>query len=298
MAAETTRTSLTEIVNSEAIAEVIMDYAADKIVIYPLVRVMNLAGRATATASFPAWEKDAGEDVTTEGTTALTNVELQTTEISAITAAQVGILREVTDFAAAVNILGEGGLAQFIVQDGTYLCMEMLEDDLASLFASASNSVGTTGSDMTVANFVEAMAKLDTAKARGEKVCILDDQQASDLRLAVAASGSTVFGNAGQTAQTILNSRSDAYVGELFGARIWLTNLTDTANTNADVVGSMFINAQSNPACTPYGVALLWDPRLKSLNLPDQIATQYATTMAYGVGEILDYAHVKIVTDA
>jgi hypothetical protein len=99
-------------------------------------------------------------------------------------------------------------------------------------------------------------------------------------------------------AQTILNSRSDAYVGELFGARIWLTNLTDTANTNADVVGSMFISAQSNPACTPYGVALLWDPRLKSLNLPDQIATPYAPTMAYGVGEILDYAHVTIVTDA
>lgn len=298
MATETTRTSLTEIVNSEAIAEVILDYAADKIVIYPMTRVMNLSGRSTATASFPAWEKDAGEDVTTEGTTTLSNVELQTTEIATITASQVGILREVTDFAAAVSILGEGGLAQFIVQDGTYLCMEMLEDDLAALFSTASTSVGSSGTDLSVANFVEAMARLDTNKARGRKVCVLDDQQAFDIRAAVAASNATVFGNATTGAQSILNARTDAYVGELFGVPIWLTNLTDTANTAADVVGSMFIDASSNPSCTPYGVAVVWEPRLRSLQLPDQVSTQMAVTMCYGVGEILDYAHVKLVTDA
>jgi len=298
MATETTKTSLTEIVNSEFIAQVLLDYAADKIVVYPMTRVQSLAGLSAGTASFPAWEKDAGEDVTTEGTTTLSNVELQTTETATITAAQVGILREVTDYAMAVNTQGESGLMSFIVRDGAYLCTEMLEDDLCALFASASTSVGQTGTDLSVANFIEAMSKLDIAKARGRKVAVLHAQQASDLRTAVAASTATVFANAATGAQNILNAASDGYVGELFGVPIWLTNLADTANTGADVVGSMFIDANSNPSCTPYGVALLWEPRMKSLVLPDQVSTQIAITAAYGVGEILDYAHVKIVTDA
>ena len=202
-----------------------------------------------------------------------------------------------TEYAYETNRLGRDGLVQFIVTDGTYLCMEMLEDDLAALFASASNSVGTSGADLSVANFVEAIAKLDTAKARGRKVCVLDDQQAVDLRLAVAASNSTIFANS-MTSQTVLNSRSDAYLGELFGVPIWLTNLTDTANGGADVVGCIMIEGASAPENAPIGVALLWEPRVRTLYLPEQIGEQVAITMAYGAGEISDFNYVKLVTDA
>jgi len=296
MANETTKTSLTEIVNSEVIQELILDYAYDKIVVFPLVRVAMLAGKATGTASFPAWVKDAGADLTEAN--ALSNTELETTETATITAAQVGIMREVTDYAFATNMLGEAGLKQFIVEDGSRLCVEMLEDDLCALFASASTSVGTTGSDLTIANFVEAMARLDTANARGRKVCVLDDQAAFDLRAAVAASTATVFANSATGAQSVLNARSDAYVGELFGVPIWLTNLTDTANTNADVVSIMMIDGAQSPANAPIGVAMLWEPKAKSLYLPDQVGEQIAVTMAYGCGEISDFNYVKIVTDA
>src|SRR3990167_10598888 len=97
MATETTKTSLTEIVESEAIAQVMLAYAADKLVIAPLMRVErvgNSVGKPTGTLSFPAWEKDAAEDITTEGTTTLSNGELQATEVATVRAAQVGIMRE------------------------------------------------------------------------------------------------------------------------------------------------------------------------------------------------------------
>lgn len=296
MSGETTGTSVTELVNSEFIEPLILDYAMDLMVIAPLCRVANLAGKSTKTAAFPRWVKDAGGDITEA--TAISNTELETTEATPVTAAQVGILREVTDLAAATNILGPEGLMDYIVRDGAMLCAEMLEDDLAGRFASASSSVGTSGADMSVANFVEAIAKLDTNKARGEKVCVLDDQQAFDLRSAVAASGAQVFGNAATGAQTILNARSDAYLGELFGVRTWLTNLTDTANGGADVVGFMGINGASSPNYAPIGVALLWQPKVKALPSPANTSEVVAITMAYGEGEIADEYYVKLVTDA
>lgn len=296
MANETTRTSLTEIVNSEVIADVILQYAADATVISPLTRVMNLAGRASAVASFPQWELDATSDITTEGTTTLSNVELQTTEVATITAAAVGILREVTEGAWNTNQLGRDGLLQFIVEDGARLCVLEVENDLAALFSGFSTTVGTSGSDLSVANFVEAISRMDTQNARGRKVCVLDDQQAFDIRAAVAASTGTVFaGSPGL--QSILNATANGFVGELFGVPIYVTNLTDTANTDADVVGGMFIDGNANPDFAGLGMALLWMPKLSMVALPDQVADQIAITMSYGVGRISDFG-VDLTTDA
>lgn len=297
MATETTKTSLTEIVNSEAIADLMLMYAYDNSVIFPLCRVMNLAGKNTAVASFPQWELDAVEDVTTEGTTTLSNVELQTTETATISAAQIGILREVTDFAYATNMLGEDGLKSWIVEDAGRLCALEVENDLAALFSGFTLSAGATTVDLSVANFVEAIAKLDTACARGRKVCVLDDQQAYDIRAAVAASTGTVFANANQSLQSVLNANNAGLVGELFGVPIWLTNLTDTANTAADVVGAMFIDGSTDPLYASLGMALLWEPRVKSVVLAAEVSEQIAVTMAYGVGRISQFG-CDITTDA
>lgn len=297
MATETLSSSLTELVNSEAISSLILSYGYDAMVIAPLCRVENLAGRATATASFPQWELDAVSAITTEGTTSLSNVELQTTETAAITAAQVGVMREITDFAQEVNMLGPDGIKRFIVEDGGRLCLLNLENDLAALFSGFSLTVGTTGVDLSVPNFVEAIAKLDTANARGRKVCVLDDQQAFDLRAAVASTTGSVFANASVGAQSVLNANSNGFVGELFGVPIWLTNLTDTANTAADVVGAMFIDGNSDPQYAALGIAMLWMPRVKMVQLADQVADQIAITMAYGCGRISGFG-TDITTDA
>lgn len=297
MANETTSTALTEIVNSEAISRLILAYGADASVVAPLCAVLDISGQATAAGSFPQWELDATEDIT-EGSTTLSNVQLQTTEIAAITAGQIGVLREVTEYAAATNLLGEEGLRRFIVEDGAKLCTLDLENDLCALFSGFATTVGTSGSDLTVANFVEAISRVEGLKnARGRKAAVLDDQQAFDLRAAVAASTGTVFASAAQQLQDVLMQREDnGYVGNLFGVEIFQTNLTDTANTNADVVGWMGIDARSNPSYASLGIVQLWLPRVRMLMLPDQVAEQVATTAAWGVGRISDFA-VDITTD-
>jgi hypothetical protein len=296
MSAETTRTSLTEIVNSEAIQSLILQYGYDKTVISPLCRVADLRGAASAVASFPQWELDAVADITTEGTTTLSNTELQTTEVATITAAAVGVLRHVTMHASATNMLGPDGLMRFIVEDGSRLCVLELENDLAALFSGFSQSVGQSGTDLSISNFVEAIAKMDTANARGRKVCVLDDQAASDIRTSVATSTGTVF--AGQASlQSVLNANSDAFVGVLFDVPIWLTNLTDTANTNADVVSAMFVDGAASPEYAALGIALLWEPTMQAVAAPEALAEQVAISMAYGVGRISAFG-VKIVTDA
>lgn len=290
----TTTTTLTELVQAEVVSLAIKDYLIDANVIAPLCEYQSIAGRGTKALSTVLLTKDTGADIT-EGT-ALTNDDLDTSDVS-ITAAQVGIYRQVTEFVSQTTVLGAEGLFNVILNDGVALVMEMLEDDLAALFASATGgTVGTSGSDMTVANFVEAIAKMRTAKVRGQYVCVLDDQQALDIMTAVAASTGTVF--SGGNAQSILNAGSDGYLGALFNVPVWVTNQTDTANAGADVVGSMWAAPGGPKNHCPYTIAELWGPKVKYLEEPTHPSYQVSTTMAYGVGITHPTAAVKIVTDA
>lgn len=298
MATETTSTTLTELVQPEIIEQLILDYAIDKFVMLDKVRV-GTPGQGN-TWSFPAWVKDSGTDFT-EAASTFTNDNLETTENATITAAEVGIMRELTDYAAASVKMGEGALMQFIVEDGAALCLEMAEDDLVALFASASSSAGSTGVDCSVADFVAAMGKLNTGKARGPRFAVLDDQALLDLQSAVAASQAAVFANAANGAQDLLRHCCDTdtgYVGSLFGCPIWYSNLTDTANTAADVVSGILINGAARPVNAPIGFVQMWAPRVRELYLPDQVGRQIVTTMCYGCGEISDFNYAKLVTDA
>ena len=298
MATETTSTTLTEIVNSEAISRLMIAYGIDASVVAPLCAVLDISGLATGAGSFPQWELDAVETVT-EGTTTMTNVSLQTTEIAAITAGEVGILREVTKYALATNMLGEEGLKRFIVEDGGRLNAVNMENDLCALFSGFATTVGATGADLSVANFVEAISRVEGLKnARGPKAAVLDDQQAFDLRAGVAASTGTVFANAAKNLQDILMQREEGgYVGSLFGVNCWQTNLTDTANTAADVVGWMGIDGSVSPNYASLGIVRLWAPSVQMVAMPSDSSEAIAITSAYGVGRISDFA-VDLTTDA
>ena len=53
---------------------------------------------------------------------------------------------------------------------------------ITATFAAASNSVGTSGVDMSVDDFYDAMFQLESESNNGEFYCILHPQQLSDLR--------------------------------------------------------------------------------------------------------------------
>lgn len=294
-ATATTTTTLTQMVQAEVLNQAIKDYLIDANVITPLCEYRSIAGQSTKALSTVLVAKDVGADIT-EGT-AMALDDLTSSEVS-ITVAQVGIFRQVTEFVSQTNMLGAQGLFSLVVNDGAALVLEMLEDDLAALFASATGgTIGTTGVDLSVSDFVTAIAKMRTAKVRGQYVCVLDDQQGLDLMNAVAASTGAVFGS-GSVDQSVLNSGSDGYLGSLFNTPIWVSNLTDTANAGADVVGSMFAAPGGSKNHSPYTIAELWGPKVSYLEEPTLPSYQISTTMAYGVGITHPTAALKIVTDA
>ena len=294
-ATATTTTTLTEMVQAEVLNQAIKDYLIDANVIMPIVEYQSIAGKNTKALSTILITKDTGADIT-EGT-AMTVDDLDSSDVS-ITVAQVGIYRQVTEFVSQTNMLGKDGLFNLVVNDGIALVLEMVEDDLAALFASATGAtVGTSGVDMSVTDFVTAVAKMRTIKVRGKYVCVLDDQQGLDFMNAVAASTAAVLGGNGVD-QSVLNAGSDGYLGSFMNVPIWVTNLTDTANAGADVVGSMFSAPGGPKNHSPYTLAELWGPKVAYLEEPTLPSYQISTTMAYGVGITHPTAAIKIVTDA
>ena len=291
MANETTKTTLTELVEGEAIAPVILEYAADFTVSAPFMRLVDLRGVPTSVASFPRWVLDTAADLT-EATDVSTVTELETTQASA-TAAEVGFRRDITDDVLEDTIIG-GQLFQFLAMDAGKLLGIMLEDDICALYPSLGNSVGSSGSNLTIANMVEAQASIRKQKMQGSLVYILDDQQAEDYQVAQAADATS------NTAAfyDIQSEAGNAFLGAFMNAEVWQTGLTDTANTGANVVGACFIRGDRNPASACFGMAISRDVRTETERNASLRATEFVATAKWGVAEIADESGVKIVTDA
>jgi hypothetical protein len=288
--AKTTATTLTELVNSEFINPAILDYAADYTVAAPFMNWLDLRGKATKVGSFPRWILDA---VTAgQETTDLTTETLETTDVT-ITAAEIGVRRDVTDAALEETIIG-AQLFDFLVRDSGVLAAISLDDDICALFPSLSTSVGTSGSDLTLANMVEAQAQVRKNKMRGQLVYILDDQQASDYQAAQAAATSTTINSLMMPATGI----ETGWLGTFFGQPVWQTGLCDTANTGANVVGACFIRGDTNPTSAAFGAVLTRDVRSEIQRNASERLTEFVMTAKWGVGEIADESGVKIVTDA
>jgi hypothetical protein len=171
----------------------------------------------------------------------------------------------------------------------------MMETDLCGLFSSFTNNIGTSGSDFTIALGVACQMKRRTLNARGQAAFVFDDQQALDLTAAVAASGASIF--TGGASQSILNGRSDGYLGDFLGDPCFYTNLTVTANTGEDVVGA-YLTTAASPEYASLGMVLKWAPRMKQQSSVADIADYFAITAAYGVGMRYATTGVSLTTDA
>ncbi len=289
-AGPTTVTTLTEMVNAEWINPVILEYAHDFTVAAPFLLWKDLRGKGTKVGSFPRWVLDTASTALDE-TTDLTTEDLETLDVQ-ITAAEIGIRRDVTDIALEDTLVGSA-LFDFIVKDAGLLFAINLDNDICALFPSLATSVGTSGSDLTLANMVEAQANVRINGQRGSLVYILDDQQALDYQAAQAAATSTTINGMMEPSFAIDNG----YLGTFFGHQVWQTGLCDAANTNANKVGACFVRGDTNPnnACFA-GVISREITTEMHRNAPGR-ETQVVATMRYGVGEVLDLSGVKIVTD-
>jgi hypothetical protein len=288
--AQTTTTSLTELVNSEFINPSILAYAHDYVVAAPFVNWLDLRGKATKIGAFPKWVLDTAAD--TGETTDLTTEQLETTEVT-ITAAEIGLRRDVTDAALEETIIGTQ-LFDFLVRDSGVLAAISLDDDICALATGFANSVGLATTDLALSHMVEAQAKIRIQGQRGQLVYILDDQQASDYQAAQAAATSTTIN--GLMAPSV--GIESGYLGTFFGQQVWQTGLCDSSNTGASVNGMCFVRGDTNPTTAAIGGVITRDVRTELERNASARVTEFVMTAKWGVGEISDLSGVKIKTDA
>lgn len=293
--AQTNTTTLDAWVPSELISADVLQEARPNIVVADLVQREFLntghgkVWEQTQLPSTTAASVAEGDDISAAARTPTTS--------ASITVGEVGLSTEVTDLALETAIVGD--LAVWARSSGRAIAQKV-DGDLCALFAglnsSGSGEVGTSGSDLTIADFVEAIYTLELNNAPGQMVCVLHPVQKMDLfnELTSTSNNAAVFTNLhelvreGRLPQGV---STKGFWGVFCGVPIYVTTEVDTANSGADRAGAMFVpEAVTLVQLRPLRVEYQRDASARS--------TEVVATIAYGVGENVDTFGVPIVTDA
>lgn len=290
MAGETTRSTLTEIVESEAIDTLILSYQYDEQVYTPFARQKSMLGEKSNVAAFPRWVKDAHTDISDEATS-LSFTELETTEVT-VSMARIGIAREVSEEALEDNVLGRSELFAEFIRDAARLHGEAADEDMGGHFGSAGNNVTDSGNDLEIIDLVTAMGLQRTARVRGPHVFLLHHIQLSDLQDAQAAATATPWATFYQP-----NADGSNFGGYFMGAPVFSSNLAPAANTNANRVGVLMAQGQAAPSYAGIGYAFKRIGRVETDKDILKDTKQLAVISRYGFGAIATNFYTKIVTD-
>lgn len=314
MANESTTTTMNDIISSEVIEVVGLDYAYDWSGISRFCLPGSLIGTGSATQQFWRLQSvmgtvgDAGNGVDTEfdGTegTDLANTALSTDQVQ-VTASEFGIKRTLTDNVFEDSI---GGMqfVQMVVSDAARILMTAFEDDLAALLGNFSNTAGSTGANLSLANLSTCIVGIRNRGVRAPDglVFYLDEQQVTDFEDAITNTDAAAAQYAGaadrflQMDRDANNGLTDGAAGQYRGVPIHMTGLTDTANSNADVEGACFV--PFTPANRPFAALAMTTAREFRVNTQRQEglrATEYVATMRKGGGELNDVCGQTIISD-
>jgi hypothetical protein len=198
------------------------------------------------------------------------------------------------------NILG----MQRFAEDAVITTANTLTDLICNVTDGFTATVGSSGVDFSLSNFMAAYATLDAANVQGPYLCVLHAQQFNDLMTDVALNvGGTVQWN--PAAMAIGNLRGTGYKGNLHGVDIVVSNRVPTANAGADRAGAMFGRGAlvwgdaSVVAFDPVNQMLLGNKILFERSRNARKGLTAMVTHAYlGVSKAIDAAGVSIITDA
>ncbi len=293
MANESTSATIVGVLRTEYVTGM-LNYAKDPVVALPHLRAESVAGKGTKTASFPVATKDTALSGNITEATGLSNTQMDITN-STVTIAEFGVLRQMSKLGSRTNVLGEVGLYDFLLQDGSFMCWEKAETDAWAQWANASTSVGSSGQGLTLGNLAAAISQRSINKAQGPGVFFLTTTQVSDMRAALLSSNATVFSN-GQQNRLLEQAADDGFVGTFFGRPVFTNTLG--ASSGANKIGALVTDGMMSPPNASTGWAVGWTPEPESVSTPELPGYRLAITMASGVGEVNDYQYTKIVTVA
>jgi len=318
MASETTTTSLNDLTNSALVQPIIILALSEQPgLALRNCREIDLTNQATNAASIgtetsfwgSANDDGAGVDTEFNGTegTALGNTQYATGAVT-VTCAEYGVAAALTDNVAEDTVDGLDVLNLFQSRM-LHVLMLAMEDDYLALLASLSNSVGVSGSDLTVAQMIAAQQGLRTRGAVADQLCyVLDNQQALDLETALSA-GSTSMAVYALSADRLIgyaptaNNGMDAMrqIMMFRNVPVYTSGLTDTANAAADVVGACVVpTSAANDAAGTTTHVCAWKrlPRFETQRQAKLRATDLVMTCRWGVAEAQDGSGTAIITDA
>lgn len=319
MANEITTTTMNDITNSALVEPVIiMALSEQPGIAISSCREFNAIGKATSALTIPTqtsyWgsanDRGAGVDTEFDGTqaTALSNTAVSTGAVTC-TAVEYGVAHQLIDNVNEDSAIDALELMNLFTSQMLTVLTLALDDDFCALFASLSNTVGTSGVDLTVSNMLTAQQGLRTRGANADAVIyVLDNQQATDLDTALSATSSNaaVFALSadrliGYTPTADHGMGPSRQIASFRGFPVISTGLTDTANAGADVVGACYCPSTAyNDASGATTFAMVWKrlPRFETQRQAKSRGTDLVMTMRAGTAELQDGSGANLTTDA
>lgn len=219
---------------SQMIAVKLYDVAT--LVNHPSIMRVNPAPGST-TVQIPVISWGANGMAAVAENASVANTALTTSSVTCVLARQA-LRRQISDLAQVT--------AQGVPLDVT---LQGLADDMSSawskrgttmitaLASGFSNSVGSTGVDMSVTTFYNAIFSLQLTANSGQFVAILHNQQINDLMSSLRSEAGP--GQYLPASGEMLNAKGPGFKGQLFGVDIFGSNTVATANAGADYLGMM-----------------------------------------------------------
>jgi hypothetical protein len=213
---------------------------------------------------------------------------------------------ERSDVAKFTDSLGVINATTF-AQDAAASSAMRLTNLIANVTDDFTQTVGSTGADLTLANFLAAIGLLEinsqAAIAEGEAMFLGHTVQLGDLRTAMSTVGGAIQWY--MPSQLLLPIRGGGYRGRYMGVDLFASPQVPTANAGADRAGGMFIKG-----------AVIWadmsvdtDSDANSLVIGGKVLfersrtarsrlTSYVSSSYFGVSKAIDLLGVSVITDA
>lgn len=219
----------------------------------------------------------------------LTNSPYTPSHVS-LTVGEIGLQLQQTDLNAAFSLLD----FQQIGEEMGEAIAEKLMSDIASLGGGFSRKVGTSTSNLTEAQFIEARQTLRLLRMPEPYVAVMYPVQADDLVLSSGTTMAPILYSGGPNVRAEgndLTNRSGVEQEGLYRTAIYTPTTVPTANAGADSAGFMFSSGRA--------IAMVegWATRLESERDISLRANEMVGTTAYAIGEVDDDAGVGIITD-
>lgn len=273
MANETTSTTYSDNSLAYVLGDRVLSANLPKIVVSGLVNEIDITGEASDTARINFHTDIGAAGSGTEGTEYTTNEELTLATAVDLTVAEAAAIQRavITNFGLETKYPGMGDLWR-VLQEGSldqklailaeeadrmgFACIEKREDDVSTLLDAFSNTVGSTGVDLTVTNMIAAQYTLKTLEPTHEDwVYVLTPNQVQEITLEIGVTGGglggSVWTNAGDL--SFFNFRPDmprnGFRGSFMGIPVYeyAHSLRELMNGTDDVAGALMCRGVGDP---------------------------------------------------